>query len=141
MKTWTPEEEAARLAKRFDGLNRAEFARKHHIPGGASMIYQHIQGMRPISMEQAIAYARGFSVPLAEISPRLASVAMDALGVQPGELVAAEARAPYDTSDKFAVLHTLPENCQAAILTLAATMSTAMAAAKPTRARATQHAT
>ncbi len=36
------------------------------------MIYQHIKGIRPISLEAAKAYARGFRCSLAEISPRLA---------------------------------------------------------------------
>ncbi|HSV48342.1 MAG TPA: S24 family peptidase [Ramlibacter sp.] len=52
--------------------NRAAFAAEHKVPGGAAMIYQHITGRRPISLESARAYANGFKVPLSEISPRLA---------------------------------------------------------------------
>src|SRR4051812_14436487 len=80
MKHWTHAQEAERLADRFAGINRAEFARVHKVPGGGSMIYQHMQGIRPIGLEAAIAYARGFRVPLSEISPRLAQLARDALG-------------------------------------------------------------
>lgn len=72
MKIWTIEEEAAALRARFDGVNRAAFARDHHVKGGQAMIYQHITGRRPINIEAAMAYAEGFGCSLAEISPRLA---------------------------------------------------------------------
>jgi len=75
---WTAEEEAARLRARFEGVNQARFARDHKVPGGPSMVNQHIHGRRPINMEHAIAYAKGFDVPLAEISPRLASQGVEA---------------------------------------------------------------
>jgi hypothetical protein len=119
-KGWSPEQEAARLKERFAGINRAEFARDHKMPGGAAMIYQHLQGIRPINLEHAIAYARGFRVPLGEISPRLAKVARDALGVSGDDVTPAAPAAP--PVDKFAALHRLPENCQEAILTIANTM-------------------
>lgn len=67
---WSPEEEASRLERRFEGVNQADFARRHQVPGGASMVSQHIKGRRAIGMEAAIAYAKGFNVPLSEISPR-----------------------------------------------------------------------
>jgi hypothetical protein len=120
MKLWTPEEESERLKTRFVGLNRAEFARDHKVPGGASMIYQHIQGMRPINLDHAIAYARGFGVPLAEISPRLAKQAMEALGIT--EPRTSREKPAAAAEDKFALLHQLPANCQEAILTLASAM-------------------
>ena len=78
MKILTIEEEAERLKAKFEGVNRAEFARVHEIKGGQSMIYQNITGRRPISMEAAMAYARGFGCTLAEISPRLAKEAQAA---------------------------------------------------------------
>ena len=80
-KTWTKEEEAARLAERFVGITRTVFAKQHGMPGGASMISQHIHGHRPISMEAAVIYARAFGVPLVEISPRLAAEASSAAEV------------------------------------------------------------
>lgn len=70
--TWSLQEEAERLAARFVGINQAAFARAHGIPGGASMLSQHIKGRRPLNLVAAIAYARGFGVPLEDISPRLA---------------------------------------------------------------------
>ncbi|GER16720.1 LexA family protein [Variovorax boronicumulans] len=73
MKTWTPEQEAERLAARFEGVNQAKFAREHQVPGGPSMVSQHIKKRRPLNLEAAVAYAKGFGVPLAEISPRLAA--------------------------------------------------------------------
>lgn len=75
MDDWTEEEEAARLAKRFDGdasINQREFAATFGVPGGASMLTQHKKGHRPINLDAALAYAKGFGVSLADISPRLA---------------------------------------------------------------------
>ena len=73
MNTWTTEEEAHRLAARFKGVKQAGFARDFNVPGGASMISQHIKGHRPISLDAALAYAKGFGCTLADISPRLAA--------------------------------------------------------------------
>jgi hypothetical protein len=78
-KIWTTDEEAKRLAARFDGVNQAEFARKHGLPGGPSMLSQHIKGRRPINMEAALVYMKGFKVALEDISPRLAKVMYGAL--------------------------------------------------------------
>jgi phage repressor protein C with HTH and peptisase S24 domain len=73
MDIWTMEQEAENLKKRFDEIgNRAAFARKHNLKGGQSLIYQHITGRRPISLESAQVYADGFNCKLEEISPRLA---------------------------------------------------------------------
>jgi hypothetical protein len=73
------EDEAARLAERFQPtegarVSQAQFAREFDVPGGASMVTQHIKGTRPISFEAAIAYARGFNVPLHQISQRAADL-------------------------------------------------------------------
>lgn len=78
IKEWTVEEEAVRLHERFIGLNQAKFARDFSVPGGASMVSQHIKGRRPINLDAAKAYARGFNCSLAEISPRLAANVEDA---------------------------------------------------------------
>jgi SOS-response transcriptional repressor LexA len=81
---WTQEEEAKRLHARFDaykavyGLGQAQFARTYKVPGGASMVSQHIKGRRPLSLEAAGAYATGFGVELVDISPRLAKEVMQA---------------------------------------------------------------
>jgi hypothetical protein len=77
MDIWTLEEEAERLKARFADVNRAAFARENKIKGGQAVIYHHINGIRPISRSAAIAYAKGFNVSLAEISPRLAKEATD----------------------------------------------------------------
>lgn len=87
MEKWQ-QHEAENLNRLFEGVNRAKFARDYDVPGGQSMIYQHIRGMRPISLDAAKAYARGFSVPLSEISARLAdeagsAVMMDVARVAP----------------------------------------------------------
>jgi phage repressor protein C with HTH and peptisase S24 domain len=74
MKILTTQEEAERLSKRFQGVNKAEFARTYEVPGGPSMLSQHVSGHRPISLEAAIAYAKGFKCSINEISPRLALI-------------------------------------------------------------------
>lgn len=76
---WTPEQEAKNLARLFKDVNQAAFAREHAVPGGASMVSQHIKGRRPINMDAALAYMKGFGVTLAEISPRLADQMSKAL--------------------------------------------------------------
>lgn len=78
MKIWTPEEEAEKLKARFAGVNRAAFAREHQVKGGQAVVYQHINGIRPINLDAAKAYAAGFRVSLEEISPRLAKEVAEA---------------------------------------------------------------
>lgn len=56
-------------------ISRQKFAEMYDCPGGDAMIYQHITGRRPISMNSALAYAKGFGVTLKEISQRLAEEA------------------------------------------------------------------
>lgn len=58
------------------GVSQADFAKRHKIPGGASMISQHLSANRPINLEQAISYAKGFQLEglqcaVSTISPRL----------------------------------------------------------------------
>ena len=66
-------EDAARLRKLFETVkNRAKFAREYDVPGGSSMIYQHINGITPIGMDAALAYMRGFGCRMEDISPSLA---------------------------------------------------------------------
>ena len=77
------EREAAALQELFGDRNRAEFARVHQIPGGWSMVSQHLHGRRPISLEQGIAYAEGFKVTLDRISPRLVALVKRALATMP----------------------------------------------------------
>lgn len=71
---WTTQEEARRLRERFSTLakSKAAFARDNGLPGGASMLSQHLSGHRPLNLAAATAYAKGFGVALCEISPRLA---------------------------------------------------------------------
>lgn len=83
MKIWTIEEEASALRARFDGVNRAAFARDHQVKGGQAMIYQHITGRRPLNLEAAMAYAEGFGCSLTDISPRLAAEAQKAAALAP----------------------------------------------------------
>lgn len=69
--------EAKALAKRFVGINRSQFAREHGVPGGGAMIYQHINGLKPISLDAAKAYARGFGCSIEEISSDAANKLYD----------------------------------------------------------------
>jgi len=83
MKIWSIQEEADRLRARFEGVNRAAFAREHNIKGGQAMIYQHITGRRPIALDAALAYAAAFGCSLQDISPRLASELQKAAKLSP----------------------------------------------------------
>lgn len=99
---WTQAEEASRLKARFQGLSQATFAREHQLPGGASMLSQHIHNRRPLNLEHALVYARGFGVPLDEISPRLADEARAAsAGIRPSTTALAThelSPAPYQAA-------------------------------------------
>ena len=94
MKMWTIEEEAAALRARFEGVNRAAFARDHQVKGGQAMIYQHITGRRPIGIEAAMAYAEGFGCTLAAISPRLAAEAKKAASLASAPPIASPVTQP-----------------------------------------------
>ena len=99
------ESEASQLAARFEGRNRAEFARTFGVPGGQVMIWQHINARRPISLEAAKAYARGFGCSLADISPRLAEETRSAAGMlAEGD----DAPAP-DAAELMAYYHSLSD--------------------------------
>lgn len=71
--------EGANLAAKFkrlkeeSGISKAEFVRRYKVPGGQSMISQHISGHRPIGLEHAAAYMQGFGCAIEEISPSLAA--------------------------------------------------------------------
>lgn len=77
---WTKDEEVQHLQKRFDKIkatrkiSQAAFARDYGMPGGASMITQHLKSTRPINLEHAMVYAKGFGCALGDISPRLAKL-------------------------------------------------------------------
>lgn len=71
------QEEADALRRLFDEANVqnfAAFARRYEIPGGKSIISQHLNKVRPISLECAVAYAIAFCKPLELLSRRLADL-------------------------------------------------------------------
>lgn len=68
----TPEQEGALLALLLGDRSKAQFARDNQLPGGASMLSQHLSGHRPISLKAAAVYAKGLGVPVEAFSPRLA---------------------------------------------------------------------
>jgi hypothetical protein len=83
-KIWDIDQEAANLQALFalKGIkNKSVFAREHGISGGISMLSQHVLGRRPLNLEAAIKYAKGFDVSLEEISPRLASEVQKILSI------------------------------------------------------------
>lgn len=71
-----------RIKALMSGRNKAAFAREFGVPGGPSMISQHISGHRPVSVEAALAYARGFGVSLEQISPLAAALVSAGTKVQ-----------------------------------------------------------
>lgn len=95
MTIWTKQEEAEALKRRFmDVENRADFAREFNVPGGDSMINQHITGHRSISLKAAVAYAKGFGCSLEEISPRHANAAKQAAILLPSDGIVSQKRPP-----------------------------------------------
>lgn len=72
-KELTPQDEGRLLSELLGDRNRAQFARDFGVPGGGSMISQNVSGNRPISLDGAMAYARGLGVPISAFSPRIAS--------------------------------------------------------------------
>lgn len=74
----TPEQEGARLKELLGSRSKAQFAKDAKIPGGASMLSQHLSGHRPISLSAATAYALGLGVRVEDFSPRLAKAIADA---------------------------------------------------------------
>lgn len=74
----TPEEEGARLKALLGDRNKAQFAKENSVPGGPSMLSQHLSGHRPISLSSASAYARGLGVSVEAFSPRLAKAIAEA---------------------------------------------------------------
>ena len=69
VETKTTEGEA--LHRLVGDLNQAQFCKEHGIPGGPSLLSQHCSGNRAISLDSAIAYARGLRKPIRAFSPRL----------------------------------------------------------------------
>lgn len=68
--------DADRLRRLFESLpiTKKQFAQQVSLPGGSSMLSQHLSGHRPVAVEAAIAYARGFAVGIDAISPAAAEV-------------------------------------------------------------------
>lgn len=76
----TPQSDAERLEQRLSGFDRgqrAAFARDNGIPGGVAAMYQHAKGIRPISIDAAIAYAKAFRCGIEDISPSVAPKAIE----------------------------------------------------------------
>lgn len=69
-------QEGAALKALLDGRpgTKKAFAINNAVPGGPSMLSQHISGHRPINLDAAYAYATGLGVPVSAFSPRLAKM-------------------------------------------------------------------
>ncbi|CAN7341682.1 LexA family transcriptional regulator [Acidovorax sp. LjRoot74] len=81
------QEEGARLALLLGARSKAQFARDFGVPGGPSMVSQHLSGHRPISLKAAVAYARGLGVPVEAFSPRLALQINSVLPIPEGSYI------------------------------------------------------
>ncbi len=73
--------EARRLAELYKeksgGLTQEEFGSRYNI-GTQGMMWQLLNGRRPLSLKSAIGFARGLNVPLDEISPAIAAEVKEA---------------------------------------------------------------
>lgn len=65
--------------------NRERMSVKFGIKGRGAIVYQHMDGRTPISMDAGIAYSNGFSTPLSTISKRLALEASKRLDAVKGD--------------------------------------------------------
>lgn len=79
-----------------DGLTFAHFAATAKIPGGKSMLSQHLTLTRPISIEAAKAYASFLKCEVREISERIANLLQDSPARPPQELSAKEPESRYN---------------------------------------------
>jgi len=71
---------AKRLKERladFSHGDRVEFVKRYKIPGGTAAMYQHVEALRPIGIDAAIAYAKAFGCGIEEISPEVAEKAVE----------------------------------------------------------------
>ena len=115
LEIWTQEQEAANLSRLFEGVrNKAAFAREFNIPGGASMLSQHCSGHRPMSLEAATAYAKGFGCSIEQISPRLAKKVGEAHETRPSMVdlfdpVTKHFDFPKEHKSKFDLMNRLTE--------------------------------
>jgi transcriptional regulator with XRE-family HTH domain len=67
--------EAATLKRLFQekaNMSQAEFAKKYRI-GSAGMVWQYLNGRRPLNADVAAKFAKGLAVAIDDFSPRLAS--------------------------------------------------------------------
>lgn len=73
--------EARRLAElyreRSGGMTQEEFGSKYNI-GTQGMMWQLLNGRRPLSLKSAVGFARGLNVPLDEVSPTIAAEVKEA---------------------------------------------------------------
>lgn len=95
------------LRKRFDklkrekGISRAAFAKMHKLKGADAMIYQHINDLKPISLDAGLVYAKGFDCELSEISERLAQEVDD---LNKKLSAKEDPDLPHPTDDEFAMV-------------------------------------
>jgi hypothetical protein len=73
--------EARALQELLGDREKRAFAQQHKLPGGESMLSQHMHGRRPVSMEAAVIYAEALGVTLERISPTWAALARRAAAV------------------------------------------------------------
>lgn len=96
------EEEGAALNRLLAerGIVKKKFAKEHNLPGGASMLSQHLSGHRPINLEHARVYSKGMGIGVGAFSPRLAREIADLLGTIPLHGPVAEPAASYVSQPK-----------------------------------------
>lgn len=90
------EQEGAALQGLLAGVNYADFAKRHGLPGGPSMLSQHLSGHRPINLTAARIYATGLGVPIGAFSARLAAEVEELRSTPEGNtLPGPKAHGPY----------------------------------------------
>lgn len=82
--------EARRLAElyreRSGGMTQEEFGSRYNI-GTQGMMWQLLNGRRPLSLKSAVGFARGLNLPLDEISPTIAAEVKEAAQLVPDLMI------------------------------------------------------
>ena len=86
--TSTREKEAHALKRLFEErskLSQAKFGKEHGL-GTAGMVWQYLNGHRPLNLHAAVKFAKGLGVRIQDFSPRLAAQAK-AVALGAGDVV------------------------------------------------------
>lgn len=95
--TSTREKEAHALKRLFgerSTVSQAKFGKEHGL-GTAGMVWQYLNGHRPLNLQAAVKFAKGLGVRIQDFSPRLAAQVRAAVQDVTGTVVQAREPEPH----------------------------------------------